>query len=112
MMNQPNNWSSSYLSGFVPLVVRGDNCHEPIKTKKKKRFEIQTFSSEVFLRGLDAEWKTDKTPQKKKLSPETLKAIALLDSWENEDAQEQKETWDYLKKVLDEDRLSYRKLFP
>ena len=39
----------------------------------------------------------------------------LLDSWINcseEEAQEQRETWAFLKKALDEDRLSYRKLFP
>ena len=28
------------------------------------------------------------------------------------DEEEQRETWEYLKKALDEDRLSYRKLFP
>jgi hypothetical protein len=41
-------------------------------------------------------------------------AIALLDSWldENEDASEHQQTWDYLKKTMDEDRLSDRLLFP
>jgi len=42
-------------------------------------------------------------------------AIALLRSWQEcseEEAQEQRETMEYLKRVLDEDRLSYRKLFP
>ncbi len=39
--------------------------------------------------------------------------VALLDSWILEgDAQEQQETGDYLTRVLDEDRLSDRKLFP
>jgi hypothetical protein len=41
--------------------------------------------------------------------------IALLDSWINvseEEAQEQKETLEFLMKALDEDRPSYRKLFP
>lgn len=41
--------------------------------------------------------------------------IALLDSWINadeEEIQDQKETWEFLKKALDEDRPSYRKLFP
>ncbi|MGH2562759.1 MAG: hypothetical protein ACRDJH_27175 [Thermomicrobiales bacterium] len=41
--------------------------------------------------------------------------IALLDSWASAtevDIQEQKETWEWLKKALDEDRPSYRKLFP
>jgi excisionase family DNA binding protein len=40
-------------------------------------------------------------------------AIELLDSWLVEgDEEEQRETWEYLKKALDEDRLSNRKLFP
>ena len=50
------------------------------------------------------------------LNPEQIqKVIDLLDSWCNvsqEEAEEQRETWEYLKKALDEDRLSYRKLFP
>lgn len=36
----------------------------------------------------------------------------LLRRWREEDEEEQRETWEYLKKALDEDRLSYRKLFP
>lgn len=43
------------------------------------------------------------------------KAIALLEQWCSEDdsAEPQAETWEYLKRVLDEDRLSPdRKLFP
>jgi hypothetical protein len=40
-------------------------------------------------------------------------AVALLQSWiDAGDADEQKETGDYLIRVLDEDRLSDRKLFP
>ncbi|MEB3191662.1 MAG: hypothetical protein VKL42_15090 [Snowella sp.] len=41
-------------------------------------------------------------------------AIALLDSWlsDDEDASEHQQTWEYLKKVMDEDRLSDRPLFP
>lgn len=40
-------------------------------------------------------------------------AIELLRSWEEEgDEQEQTETWEYLRRVLDEDRLSNRPLFP
>ena len=39
--------------------------------------------------------------------------LARLDSilLDPDDAQDQKETWEFLKKALDEDRLSYRKLF-
>ena len=43
-------------------------------------------------------------------------AIALLDSWLNEDdpdiIREQRETWEFLKQALDDDRPSYGKLFP
>jgi predicted DNA-binding protein len=39
--------------------------------------------------------------------------IDLLQSWlDEEDAQEQRETGEYLIRTLDEDRLSSRKLFP
>ena len=41
-------------------------------------------------------------------------AINLLDSWldEDEDATEHQQTWDYLQKAMDEDRLSDRPLYP
>ena len=40
-------------------------------------------------------------------------AVALLLSWiDGKDADDQRETGDYLVRVLDEDRLSGRKLFP
>jgi hypothetical protein len=42
-------------------------------------------------------------------------ALALLQSWdvdESPERDEQRETWEYLKQALDEDRLSDRKLFP
>jgi hypothetical protein len=41
--------------------------------------------------------------------------IDLLDEWSRgdpDDQEEQRETWELLKRYLDEDRLSYRKLFP
>jgi hypothetical protein len=38
-------------------------------------------------------------------------AVALLQSWYDEDAGEQRETWEQLRAALDEDRLSDRKLF-
>ncbi len=42
-------------------------------------------------------------------------AIRLLQSWregDKEDRREQQETWEFLKRALDEDRPSHRKLFP
>jgi hypothetical protein len=38
-------------------------------------------------------------------------ALALLESWYKEDAEEQRKTWELLKAALDQDRLSDRKLF-
>lgn len=41
------------------------------------------------------------------------RAIELLRQWREEgDEEEQRETWEALKKGLDENRTSYRKLFP
>jgi hypothetical protein len=39
-------------------------------------------------------------------------AVALLESWYDEDADEQKASWQHLKSALDRDRLSDRKHFP
>jgi hypothetical protein len=38
-------------------------------------------------------------------------AIELLQAWREGDAQEQEETWEYLKEALEKDRLSNRRLF-
>ena len=46
-----------------------------------------------------------------KLSKKNAKAISLLDTWLRGDEKEQTETWDFLKKSLDEDRLSDRKFY-
>ena len=43
---------------------------------------------------------------------ENAAAIELLRSWRDGDEEEQRETLEYLQRVLDEDRLSDRKLFP
>jgi excisionase family DNA binding protein len=51
------------------------------------------------------------------LSPKALMkrnqaAREVLNSFLEEDEEEQRETWERLKQALDEDRLSFRKLFP
>lgn len=47
------------------------------------------------------------------LKEKQAKSIDLLQSWmDEEDAEEQQETGEYLIQALDEDRLSERKLFP
>jgi hypothetical protein len=55
-------------------------------------------------------------PDKFELPPfDVDQAVSLLQSWnaeEPQEQQEQRETWEYLKKTLDEDRISDRKLFP
>ncbi len=53
-----------------------------------------------------------KLPGRKRPSRQVQSAIALLRSWQEGDAEEQRETWEFLRKALDEDRPSYRKLFP
>ena len=60
---------------------------------------------------------TQRAPKKSgKIDPKNLEAIRFLESMDNatsEEIQEQKETWAFLKKALDEDRLSPdRPLFP
>ncbi len=57
---------------------------------------------------------TDSSPTNIILKPlDANSVVALLESWENDpDEDEQRETFAYLKQVLDEDRLSDRKLFP
>ncbi len=48
---------------------------------------------------------------RKNLNEKNQETILILNSWLDGDEKEQKETFIYLKKVLDEDRLSDRKLF-
>lgn len=55
--------------------------------------------------------KKERQTEKANLTAKNNAAIGLLDSWLEADEDEQKETFDYLRKVLDEDRLSDRKLF-
>jgi hypothetical protein len=51
-------------------------------------------------------------PQSITQSQKNSALIQLLRSWREGDEQEQKNTWEYLRQALDEDRLSERKLFP
>lgn len=49
--------------------------------------------------------------QRQEQIKQNQKVIALLNSWDQEDPEEQKETLDFLMKARDEDRTSSRKLF-
>ena len=51
-------------------------------------------------------------PQSITQSQKNHALIQLLRSWREGDELEQKNTWEYLRQALDEDRLSERKLFP
>lgn len=65
----------------------------------------QGLSTEAYTRQLLIEYILLKQKQ--------AKLVNLLQSWmDEEDAEEQQETGEYLIQALDEDRLSKRKLFP
>ena len=44
--------------------------------------------------------------------PRTQAILDLLESWEHDDPEEQRETWEYLKVALDEDRRGARSVYP
>lgn len=48
---------------------------------------------------------------RKDFAAKNKSAIKMIDVWLAGDEKEQKETFEYLKKAIDEDRLSDRKLF-
>src|SRR5207237_1227194 len=58
------------------------------------------------------ELKKNELPPSVAQSQKNRALIQLLRSWREGDEQEQRNTWEYLKQALDEDRLSERKLFP
>lgn len=72
----------------------------------------KTSATRVQLPDADGVWTEERLRQREK----NQAAIDLLTEWLNETdpeiIREQRETWEFLKQALDEDRLSYRKLFP
>lgn len=95
----------------------------PAKTEAKAKAKLKTKikSKAHDKRTLHSQKKSAAPPTPEPVTAEALseknrRAIALLDSWDNptpEEIAEQKETWAFLKKALDEDRLSpNRPLFP
>lgn len=80
----------------------------------QRKYRIQAAGSKVALYGIAAGWKFEKPKafdMRGKVEPKNAAAVALLDSWLSEDAGDQQETWQYLMKAIDENRLSNRKLF-
>ncbi len=70
-------------------------------------------SSDFETTGCSNEESFEMEINKEDLKQKSKELVKLLQSWrEDEDGNEQKETLEYLKKVLDEDRLSDRRLFP
>lgn len=67
---------------------------------------VNTENNELFLAKKDA---TSKSVSQRQKNADLLR---LLNSWREGDEQEQCETLEYLRKSLDEDRFSNRKLFP
>jgi hypothetical protein len=91
------------------------------KARPLKKYEVEPRSFTLFIsasKAKKAHWPTHevrpdiKTQPAQELPPENIAAIQLLQSWRNEDSQEQRETWEFLKQAIDEDRLSDRKFFP
>lgn len=58
----------------------------------------------------------DSTDQHRTRRADNRAAIALLDAWaatdDTDDEREQQQTWAHLQTALDDNRLSYRQLFP
>ncbi|MBI3938395.1 MAG: hypothetical protein HY323_15570 [Betaproteobacteria bacterium] len=96
-------------SGVVKILLR-----HFIVGFKPQGAETALFRSPTDL-VLPSSSKALETARKRFQKEKNRGAVALLESWLNADekvALEQKETFEYLVKVLDEDRPSNRKLFP
>jgi hypothetical protein len=73
----------------------------------------QRLAREAHLKGVPAEIVTLEILDHYLPAPERpTELVSLLQTWIDGDAEEQRETGEYLIHALDEDRLSDRKLFP
>ena len=93
--------------GFKPIVLMTLTLTltPEIEQYLTQRAQEQGLSTEAYTRQLLIEYILLKQKQ--------AKLVNLLQSWmDEEDAEEQQETGEYLIQALDEDRLSERKLFP
>lgn len=115
-MRQPLNISCNKSN--YPLA---DCLPKSRRTSTRKRYGVRPRHAKLFDALESAGWKKSyrlfsalkrKREEQASLPPENIAAIALLRSWRDEDSQEQRETWEFLKQAIDEDRLSDRKFFP
>lgn len=89
------------------------------RSSARKGYGVKPRHAKLFDALESAGWKRyyglfvpkHKRKDKAPLPPENVAAIQLLDSWLNENAQEQGETWKRLKRALEENRISNRNLF-
>jgi hypothetical protein len=94
------------------------NRKPKILTRTRSQAHAKYTSTGRSIRGVSDEQATERDEQLPPQSgiilgtatPEQLHA--LFESWQTDDAEEQRETLEYLKRALDEDRLSNRPLFP
>ena len=84
-----------------------------MKTQTQTKNKIKNSTQRDSKKSSNGQFKPKKQTT---IDPQNLEAIRFLESLANatpEEIQEQKETWEFLKKALDEDRLSPdRPLFP
>jgi tetratricopeptide (TPR) repeat protein len=79
-----------------------------------KAAQLAGLDRVTFLKGLNRIGVKAPELERKKSAPAPIDvnaAVSVLQSWNEEDPKEQRETWRYLRAALDEDRLSDRKLF-
>ncbi len=74
--------------------------------------EMDRLHADVWAVFSSAKGEKKELPQSMAQAQKNRDLIQLLRSWREGDEQEQRDTWEYLRQALDEDRLSERKLFP
>lgn len=105
---------TQFNSPIVPVLEIFSQIRIPEPSEGKDGREIQEILQDIFSRAEDIPSRVAKLeaiPQNKKVISQNNDALELLNSWREGDEIEQKDTWNYLKKALEENRLSSRKLF-
>ncbi|HEV2911898.1 MAG TPA: hypothetical protein VGX92_01160 [Pyrinomonadaceae bacterium] len=90
------------------------------KPPRSKKYDVEPSSFTLFagaVKAKKANWPNPEAQSEVKdqpiatLPPENIAAIQLLDLWIAEDMQDRSEEWERIKRTIDENRLSDRKLF-